>query len=168
MDELTTVPEDLLDLQPRPSQFWNFDEIGINLNGKWCKVIFTYKYCMTDKIWKCQDGEDAPYWVTVLFFTRADGQCFLPPIIVHQGAALSTDFLYGIPDDWIVHHSPSGYMDKDGWYKLINIFTKFSGLHAGNIQFFLRRSWLTLGFRRSRFNVQTIHPAFCPKGRRQQ
>ena len=89
---------------------------------------------MAEKIWKCQDGEHAPFWVTILFFSRADGQCFLPPCVVHQGADLSADFLYKIPADWIVHHSPSGYMDRDGWFKVIYMFTKLSGCHAGNIQ----------------------------------
>ena len=93
----------------------------------------TYKYCIMDKICKCQDGEHAPFWVTILFFLRADGQCFLPPCLVHQGAELSADFLYKIPADWIVRHSPSGYMDRDGWFKGIYMFSKLSGCHVGNI-----------------------------------
>ena len=134
MDQFKTIPDNLQDLQPRASQTWNCDDIGIDPNGKWHKVICTYKYCMVDKIWKCQDGEHAPFWVTILFFSRADGQCFLPPCVVHQGAELSADFLYKIPADWIVHHSPSGYMDRDGWFKVIYMFSKLSGCHAGNIK----------------------------------
>ena len=74
LDELTTVPDDITHLQPRPSQFWNCDEIGIDPTGKWCKIVCTWKYCMAEKIWKCKDGEHAPVWVTVIFFTPADGQ----------------------------------------------------------------------------------------------
>ena len=50
MDELTIIPDDLSDIQPRPSQVWNCDEIGIDPNGKWSKVICTYKWCVTDQI----------------------------------------------------------------------------------------------------------------------
>ena len=39
-----TVPEDLKEIQPRPSQVWNCDEIGFDPNGSWLKVIYTYKF----------------------------------------------------------------------------------------------------------------------------
>ena len=134
LEELTIVPDDITHLQPRPSQCWNCDEIGIDPTGKWCKIVCTWKYCMSEKIWKCKDGEHAPFWVTVLFFTRADGQCFLPPVVVHKGAEQTADFHYGVPADWLIHHSPSGYMDRDGWYKVVRMFTKLSGASKGNIQ----------------------------------
>ena len=134
LEALRTVPKDLQDLQPRSSQVWNCDEIGIDPTGKWVKIVCTWKWCMSEKIWKCKDGEHAPFWVTVLFFTRADGQCFLPPCIVHKGVDYSCDFNWKIPDDWIVHATPSGYMDRDGWFKVINMFTQLSGAQAGNIQ----------------------------------
>ena len=111
LQTLTAIPDDLTHLQPRPSQTWNCDEIGIDPTGKWCRIVNTWKYCMTEKIWKCRDGEHTSFWVTVLFFTRADGQCFIPPVIVHKGGELTADFTYGVPDDWVVHNTPSGYMD---------------------------------------------------------
>ena len=58
--ELTKVPDDLSDIQSRPSQVWNCDEIGIDPNGKWNKVIYTRKFCETEKVWKVVQGEHAP------------------------------------------------------------------------------------------------------------
>ena len=53
---------------------------------------------------------------------------------MYQSATLTADLLYGIPDDWIVHVSTSGYMDRDGWFKSIKQFCKISGAHHGNNQ----------------------------------
>ena len=39
-----SVPKDLKDIQPRPSQVWNCDEIGFDPNGSWLEVICTYKF----------------------------------------------------------------------------------------------------------------------------
>ena len=134
LTSLMQIPPDLEKIQPRPSQVWNCDEIGIDPNGKWTKIVCTYKYCVAEQIWKAQTGERAPFWCTLLFFTRADGQCFIPPVVVHKSATLTEDLLYGIPDDWIVHVSTSGYMDRDGWFKSIKQFCKLSGAHHGNNQ----------------------------------
>ena len=67
------------------------------------------------------------------FFTRADGVCHIPPIVVHQSSEFSADLLLHLPSDWIVHATPSGYMDRDGWYKAIRQFIKLSGAHPTNI-----------------------------------
>ena len=134
VEQLMTIPLDLDQIQPRPSQVWNCDEIGLDPNGNWNKIVCAYKWCNADQIWKAQTGERAPFWVTLLFFTRADGQCPIPPVIVHQSATLSADLLLGVPGDWIVHCTPSGYMDRDGWWKAIQQFCKLSGAHAGNNQ----------------------------------
>jgi hypothetical protein len=77
--------------------------------------------------WKTQTGERALFWCTVLFFTQADGQCFIAPTIVHQGSELTANMFWGIPGNWVSHVMPSGYMDRDGWYKTINNFSKMSG-----------------------------------------
>ena len=36
-----TVPKDLKEIQPRPSQFGNCDEIGFDPNGSWLRVFCT-------------------------------------------------------------------------------------------------------------------------------
>ena len=122
LQELMKIPKKLQDPQPRSSQVSNCDEIGIDPIGKWVKIVCTWKWCMSEKIWKCRDGEHAPFWVAVLFFARADGQCFLPHCVAHKGAEYTGNSNWKIPDDWVVHHTPSRYMDRDGWFKVINMF----------------------------------------------
>ena len=111
VSKLTVVPEDLQQVLPRASQVWNCDKIGVDPNGKWNKIVCTYKWCNVEKIWKTQEGEKAPFWVSFLFFSQADGQCFIPPTIVHQGTELTGEMEHGLLDNWIVHCSPSRYMD---------------------------------------------------------
>jgi len=48
---------------------------------------------------------------------------------------MGADFLLNIPDNWIVHGTPSGYMDRDGWYKTIRNFANLSGASESNKQF---------------------------------
>ena len=36
-----TVPEDIKEIQPRPSQVWNCDEIGFGPNVSWIRVVCT-------------------------------------------------------------------------------------------------------------------------------
>ena len=111
------IPSYLNDIQPRATQVWNCGEVGFDPNERWIKVICTYKFCQGELMWKVQNGERASSWCTLLVFTQADGKCFMPPIIVHQAKDCSQDLHYNIPLDWIVHHTPYGYMDRDGWLK---------------------------------------------------
>ena len=50
------IPSDLNDIQPRDTQVWNCDEIGFNPNGRWKKVIYTYKLFQGEQIRKVQNG----------------------------------------------------------------------------------------------------------------
>ena len=40
-----------------------------------------------------------------------------------------------VPGNWISHATPSGYMDRDGWFKTINNFTKLCGSSKSNPQY---------------------------------
>ena len=51
-----TVPEDINEIQPRPSQVWNCDDIGFNSNVSWLIVVCTYKFFTGKLIWKSQTG----------------------------------------------------------------------------------------------------------------
>lgn len=135
LSKLRTIPDDFAEIQPRADQVWNCDEVGIDPNGKWYKIVCTFKWCMTEKLWKTQTGERSPFWCSFLFFSRADGQCFIAPTVIHQGTELTADFLLNLPGNWIVHTTPSGYMDRDGWYKTINNFAHMSGASESNKQF---------------------------------
>ena len=74
----TNVPPDLHQIQPRATQVWNCEEIGFDPNGKWRKVVCTYKYYQGERMWKVKTGERTPFWCTLLVFNRSDGQCFMP------------------------------------------------------------------------------------------
>ena len=50
LQKLMTVPDDLEDIIPRSDQVWNFDEIGIDPNGKWYRVICPYKWCDVERV----------------------------------------------------------------------------------------------------------------------
>ena len=40
--------------------------------------------CLTDdRLWRNHTGEIAPLCCTELIFTRAGGQCLIPPVVVH-------------------------------------------------------------------------------------
>ena len=135
LEELRTVPTDLEDIRPRPDQHWSLDEIGIYPNGKWTRIVCTYKWCLAEKIWKTQRGERAPFWCTVLFFTRGDGQCPIPPTVVHQATEVTADLFLNLPSNWVCHATPSGYMDRDGWFKTVTNFVDLSGASQSNPQY---------------------------------
>ena len=90
LDELTVIPYDLFELQPHTSRCWNCNEIGLDPNGRWSKVVCTWKYNISEKVCMCKDGEHAPFGVTVLFFTRANGQWFIIPNMTQK---VSPEFL---------------------------------------------------------------------------
>ena len=85
-------------------------------------------------MWKVQTGERTPFWCTLLVFTRADRQCFMPPVIIHQAKEYSEDLHHNIPLDWTVHHTSSGYMDRDGWLKAMTQFSNICGASPVNNQ----------------------------------
>ena len=85
------IPTDINDVQPRAMQVWSCDEMWLDTNGRWNKVVYTYKLFQGEWMWKVQTGEQAPFWFTLLVFTWADGKCFMPPIIVHQAKQYSQD-----------------------------------------------------------------------------
>ena len=70
-----------------------------------------------------------------LVFKRADGQCFIPPTIEHKSANLSGAHAINLPTNWILHSTPSGYMDHDGWLKTAYAFVRLCGANSMNPQF---------------------------------
>ena len=87
----TIVPPDLNQIQPRATQVWNCDVIGFDPNGKWRKVVCTYKLFQGLTMRNMQTGERVPLWCTLLVFTRDDGKCFMPPVVIHQSKDYSQD-----------------------------------------------------------------------------
>ena len=79
-------------------------------------------------------GYISPFWFTALIFTRAGGQCFITPVIVHQAEKYTQDLQYIIPKYWVVHNTTSGYRDRDGWMKVIMNFKTVCGANKLNTQ----------------------------------
>ena len=88
-------------------------------------------------MWKVQTGESAPFWCTLLVFIWAYGQCLMTPVIFHQAKEYSQDLHHNIPLDWTVHHTPSGYMDRDGWLKAMTQFSNICSASSVNKQILL-------------------------------
>ena len=128
------IPSDLKDIQPRATQVCNCDEIGFDTNIGWIKFICTYNLFQGEQMWKVKTGEQAPFWCTLLAFTRADGKCFMPPIIVPQAKEYYQDLHFNIPLVWKVHHTPFGYMDRDGCLKATKQLCNICSASPVNIQ----------------------------------
>ena len=58
-----------------------------------------------------------------MIFIRADEQWFIPPVNVNQAENYTQDLQWNLSSDWLVHNMFSGYMDKDGWIKAMNLFS---------------------------------------------
>ena len=67
-----------------------------------------------------------------MIFTRDDGQCSMPPMIVHQAENYTKNIHCNLPSDWIVHNKPSGYMDRYGWMKAMSLFSRTCGTSKMN------------------------------------
>ena len=81
---LQEVPPYLKDIQPFPSQVYNFDDILFDMNGIWCNMVCTYKLFTGERIWRRQTCERAPFWYIALIRTYNNEQCFVPPVLMHQ------------------------------------------------------------------------------------
>ena len=103
--DLQVVPPDLQDIQPCPLKVWNYNEIGFDTNGNFNKMLCTYKFFTGDRIWSTPTDERYPFWSAALIFNRADGHCFIPPVVVHQRTHYSKYLRCNIPSDWVIHNS---------------------------------------------------------------
>ena len=55
-------------------------------------------------------------------------------MIVHQAENYTQDLHWNLPGDWLVHCTPSGYMDRDGWMKAMSLFSRTCGSSKMNPQ----------------------------------
>ena len=72
----------------------------------------------------------APY----LYSQDLVGGLSMPAIVVPQAKEYSQDLHHNIPLDWTVHHTPSGYMDRDGWLKSMTQLSNICGASPVNNQ----------------------------------
>ena len=68
------IPSDINYIQTGATQVWNYDEVVLDPNRIWSKLICTYKFFQGEIMWKLQTGEQASLWCALLVFTRAGGQ----------------------------------------------------------------------------------------------
>ena len=80
----TRVPPYFQDIQHFPSQVWNFDEILFDMNVIWCKMVWTYKLFMGDKVCRSHTCEKSPFCCTAFICTCVNEQCFFSPVWVQQ------------------------------------------------------------------------------------
>ena len=88
------------------------DEMGIEPNGKtWAKVL-TRKGLGGDKVHRIVTGEHNPFWVTLFFWSCADGTLPVPPMVIHKAKAMRGDLAHGLPvvpgKEWLVRATESG------------------------------------------------------------
>ena len=121
------IPSRINHIKPRITQVWNCNKIGFDQNGRWNKVICTYKLVKGDCMWKAKTGDQEPLWCKLLVFNRSDGQCFMTPIIVHQDKEYSQDLHFNISLDWKVHHTPYGHIYREGYLKATTQLSNWCG-----------------------------------------
>ena len=123
--------------RPSANQVWNGDEIGWDPNGK-ARSTFSGRREPGERGFRHVTGERAPFWATMFFFTRADGDRPVPPMIVHQGGSdseMPASVALYLPEDWGIHCTASGYMDREGSRVLCELFCRYSGASPTNPQY---------------------------------
>ena len=127
------VPTNLHQIQPRTTQLWRCDDTGFDPNGKWNKAVRNYKLFQREIMWKVKNIGSAPLWYTIILFSRADVKCLMPPIVSQKAKDYFQDIHHNIPLYFKVHHTPSGYMDRDGWIKaMTQLLNRLSASHVNN------------------------------------
>ena len=58
-------------------------------------------------------------------------------MIAYQAANYTEDIHWNLPSDWIVYNTLSGYIDRDGWMKAMNLFSGTCGSSESNPQVLL-------------------------------
>ena len=116
--------------EPPPHLIYAGDEMGIEPNGKrWTRVLARKGSGLVHRI---VTGEHNPFWVTLFFWCRVDGNLDIPPCVVHKAAQMRGDLAHGLPmqpgKQWLVRASESGYLTKDDWF-LVCAHLKMHILH---------------------------------------
>ena len=123
--------------EPPPWLIYAGDEMGIEPNGKrWSRVLARKDSQLVHRI---VTGEHNPFWVTLFFWSRADGGLEIPPMIIHKAAQMRGDLAHGLPmmpgKQWLVRASESGYLTKDDWL-LVCAHMKMHIVHRPAFVFF--------------------------------
>lgn len=106
--------------QPLPTadQIFNMDEVGYDGNGKHGRVFVTKD---GERKFQVVSGERGPFWVTQVLWSCANGTANIVPTVIHEGATLSSYFTKNLPDNWVVHATPSGVLSRHSMLFLIGV-----------------------------------------------
>ena len=110
-----------LNPHPLPQQIWNGDEKGFTTNARH-PPSFSYRKG-NHRNFTIIPGERSLFWSTLFYWIRADGFILDDVTVVHEGGTevdMPSKFISGIPDNWRVHSTSSGYMDKSGFLLCID------------------------------------------------
>jgi hypothetical protein len=119
---------------PLPNQIVNGDEKGFAVNGGH-PASFTLGRHKETRHFNIVTGERNPFWATLFFWIFADGTLPVPPTLVHEGGndtSMPAKFLHGLPDNWTIHCTQSGYMDKEGFRAVIDSLKRYGGVSDTN------------------------------------
>ena len=119
---------------PPKEQIWNGDETGCTTNAKF-PPSFTLGGDGSVRGFTLVTGERSTFWTTMFYWIRADGEVPVAPTVVHQGGKddeLPARFTWGLPDDWTIHNTSSGYMDRTGFYYCIDSLVRYIRDRDGN------------------------------------
>ena len=95
-----------------------------------CKVEQICLYLQVISRWNNLEGANRRASTILVHITclyQSDGKFFMLPIILHQAKKYSQYIHFVIQLDWIFHHTPSGYMDIDGWIKAMTQLSTVCG-----------------------------------------
>ena len=111
---------------------------------------------MGDRVRRNHTGKRSQLCCKTLISSCDDGNCFIPPVLVHQSTHYTQDLHYKIPHDWVVHHSPSRYMDCDRWHKYMAHFSSIFCSSTLNPQLLLY-DFHSIHFDDGEFNILWSH-----------
>jgi hypothetical protein len=140
--------------RPNASQVWNWDEKGQAPKGKF-PPVFSTGIISDLPIQQLRTGEQNPFWVSIFYGENASGHNTMPPILIHQGGDKESTyipghFIAGLPENWLVYCTPSGYQNQDGMRPWAVYFVKHTKAAKDNCQYVF-----TDGFY-AHFDVETL------------
>jgi hypothetical protein len=108
---------------------WNFDESGFMI-GKISSQLVVTGLEKPGKQKKLQPGDRE--WVTLVQSVAATGH-MIPPFLIFAGKVLISSWFTGLPRNWVVTVSPTGWTNNDvalAWLKHFDAHTKASSAGA--------------------------------------
>ena len=119
-----------------------------------------YKLFMGDRVWRTQTGENHHSYAQRSYSPALMDSVLPSPVVVHQSTHYTQDLHSGIPSDWVVHNSPSGYMGRDGRHKYMAHFPSMccsSPLHPKVLFYDGHESHFDIFDNRSLYIIQRHH-----------